>query len=424
MNAVSARLKRLPLRVALTVSAMAMVAMWVGGSAQAVDSDSNNIDDALVVSFAAAGVQNFPDSDAGDTDTVADISFNTSGTPSYSAAGLTNGSTISARNIVNGNTVSVGTGSGTLSLNNAVVWGGAGATGQYAQPGASGNRWTMSFTNTQRYVGLWWSAGNGDNNFQLLDANGNTLLNPTFTTSAITSALLNGNSCPATQPTAAQITANPWLGYCGNPNSTYGYVDEPFAFIHFRFETGFRRIQMWGTGFEFDNLTFSETIPSFGASEEVVGDLSVSSTLPTILLVDPRATSVTLPSIALSNSNNAHACFSQVANSGGSTFSGTPTLDVSRTSNTAGVTQTVTTNLWRYTGSRANIQTQLGGIRISGTNGDPLVGSGSKFLRLHLSSNISGVAGCTDTQVDRVVEIRSVGMTTDTSSGVNFGGSP
>ena len=424
MTAVSARLKRLPHRVALSVTAMAMVAIWVGGSAQAVDSDSNNIDDALVVSFAAAGAQSFPDSDAGDTDTVAAISFDTSGTPAYSAAGLTNGSTISARNIVNGNTVSVGSGSGTLQIGNAVVWGGAGATGQYAVPGNTNNRWTVNFTNTQRYLGLWWSAGNGDNNIQLLDANGNALLSPAFTTAAITTALLNGNSCPATQPTAAQITANSWLGYCGNPNSQYAYVAEPFAFIHFRFETGFRRIQLWGSGFEFDNLTFSETIPSFGASEEVVGDLSVSSTLPTILLVDPRATSVTLPSIALSNSNNAHACFSQVANSGGSTFSGTPTLGVSRTSNTAGVTQTVTSNLWRYTGSRANIQTQLGSIQISGTNGDPLVGSGSKFLRLHLSSNISGVAGCTDTQVDRVIEIRSVGMTTDTSSGVNFGGSP
>lgn len=400
--------------------AATLTALAIGGSAHAVDSDGNNVDDALVVSFAAADVQNFPDSDAGDTDTVAAISFNTSGTPSYTAAGLTNGSTITARNIVNNSNVSIGTGSGTLSLNNAVVWGGAGATGQYAQPGQTNNRWTLTFTNTQRYLGLWWSAGNADNNLQFLDGNGNALLSPAFTAASITSALLNGNSCPATEPTAAQIAANSWMGYCGNPNSAYSYVNEPFAFIHFRFENGFRRVQMWGTGFEFDNLTFSETIPSFGASEEVVGDLAVDSDLPTILLADPRATTINLPTIALSNSNNAMACFSQVANSAGGALSGSPTVSVSRATNVTGVTETVTTNLWRYSGTRANVESQLASIRINGINSNPVVATGSKFLRMHLTSDTSGAGACTDTQVNAVIELRSIPVDTRTSTGVNF----
>lgn len=384
--------------------------MLTTSSAVAVDSDNNNVDDALTVSFAAAGAQSFPETDAGETATVAAISFNTSGSPAYTQAGLTNGTNISAVNIQSGNTVTVGTGSGTLSLNNAVVWGGAGATGQYAQPGGTNARWTLTFTNTQRYIGFWWSAGNSDNNVQLQNAAGTNLLSPAFTTASLTSALLNGNTCPASAPTAAQEAADPWMEYCGNPNSQYAYVNEPYAFIHLRFETGFRRIQMWGTGFEFDNLTFSETVPTFGDSEETVGNLDVDSNWPDVLVVDPRATGVSLPTLALADANNATICLRQVNESG--TALSTPTMRVTRTTNVTGVTaHTAETNRWGYSGTRAQIQDQIPSLRVESSNGtNALVSSGSIRVRMILTNGTT-MASCDNPQVNQVIEIRSLGIT-------------
>lgn len=377
----------------------------------AVDSNSDNIDDSLVVSIAASGVQSFSESDAGSTNTLSEINFNSS----YTATGLTNGSNISARNISSNSNAEVATGSGTLSLVAANVFGGAGNTGNYAQPGTneSTSAWTITFTNTQRYVGLWWSAGNAANNLQLQDANGNNLLSPVFTTAAVQTTALDGNSCPSTRPTAAQITDAPWRGYCSNPNSGTTYVAEPYAFIHIRYETGFRKLKFWGTGFEFDNLTFSETIPAFGATEEVVGDLSVSTNLPDVLLVDPRATFLNFPSLALSNSNNAMICFRQVADSSGTAISGAASISINRTSNTTGVTENTSTNLWRYNGTRANVQTQTGSIRISGVGTNPVVNTGSKWLEVHVTSRTSAETDCTtNIQIRRRVELRSLGLDT------------
>jgi hypothetical protein len=411
---------RKPLRIAAIATSALISCSALAPSAQAVDSNADNIDDALIVSFAAAGVQSFTESDAGSTDSVSMISFDNTGTPSYTASGLTNGTSISALNISSGSAQAIGTGAGTLNIGNALVWGGAGATGQYAVPGGTSQRWTLSFTNTQQYLGLWWSAGNGDNNVQFLNASGGELLSPAFTTASMFSALLNGNSCPGTRPSAADIASQPWKGYCGNPNLTYGYVAEPFAFVHFRFPAGFRKVQLWGTGFEFDNLTFSQTVPTFGAAEEVVGTSAASATLPSVLLVDPRSTTISLPALNLSNSNNAMMCIKQVADALGTAMSGSATITVGRSSNTAGVTETVATNLWRYSGTRAAVQSQIPTITISGTSGQPLVPSTSKFINIHVTSDTSGASACTDSQVNTITELRGVGMKTNSSTDVNF----
>lgn len=407
------------------LGAFVSAALIAGSAVQsaAVDSNSDNVDDALISSFAAAGVQSFPESDAGPTATVSVINFSTSGTPSYSDASLTNGSTIAATRLDDSATVNIGTGAGSITLGNALVWGGAGNTGQYATPGGSGSPWTLTFSSTQRYLGFWWSAGNSDNQIQLLDANGNTLLSPNFSTASIISTLLDGNNCPNSKPSASDITAAPWKAYCGNPNSAYvnGYVDEPFAFVHLRFETGFRAVRMWGTGFEFDNLTFSETIPSFGDSEEVVGTTAVDTVLPSAILIDQRTTALSLPVAQLSNSNNAMVCFSQVANSAGGTLSGSATISIARSSTISGVTETATTNLWRYSGTRAAVQDQIPLIELRGVSGNPIVTTGSKWLRVHLTSDTSGAAACNDSQINRVVELRSISVSSADAATVDVG---
>lgn len=364
----------------------------------------------LVVSFADAEVQSFPESDAGETESVAHITFANLGSPCSTSA-FTNGTQIQAQNIRTGNTVNVGTGSGALDCANAGVYGGAGGQGFYVAPGAAG--WTIAFTNQQRYVGFWWSAGNPGNTVQLQDSAGTTLA--TFGSEQLYEELLGGSArrCGGSGSTAPTRGAD----YCGNPNLTIGTTTytqkqvqgEPYAFIHLRMDHGFQRVRFSGTGFETDNITFSETVPTFGAAETVVGDNPVTSTWPDVLLVDPRATSVALPGLALGASNEATICISQVQNAGGTALSGSPTISVTRDQNTAGVTALAGTNPWSFTGSRGAIQEQIPLIRIQSSTGtNPLVSSGSLWVRLSVDSGATCPA---DPDVTRIVELRSLGVT-------------
>jgi hypothetical protein len=141
--------------------------------------------------------------------------------------------------------------------------------------------------------------------------------------------------------------------------------------------------------------------------------LDVSTNLPDVIPVHPLATTINFPSLTLTNSTNAMICFSQVANSGGTALSGSPTIEISRSSTTSGVTENITSNLWRYNGTRANVQTQINSINISGTGGAAIASTGSKWLRVHVTSATSSASDCQDSQVNKVVEIRSLGVDTN-----------
>lgn len=254
-------------------------------TARATDANSDEIDDRLNVALAPAEDMFFPDTGAEITETMAEINFDTGSATAYTSNG------VQAALVSNSATTrTIGNGSGTLSLGSALVWGGAGGTGQYAVPGGEINPYTLRFTNTQRYLGFWWSAGNPNNNLQLLDANGDLITSfTTFRTQSVLNTIFPSGSavtsCPGTRPTAAEIATTSGLAYCGNPvrdvndfdldgNTTeyrFNYVAEPYAFIHLRYADGFGGIRLWGTGFEFDNLTFSETNPAASADEVAVG---------------------------------------------------------------------------------------------------------------------------------------------------------
>jgi len=141
--------------------------------------------------------------------------------------------------------------------------------------------------------------------------------------------------------------------------------------------------------------------------------LDVSTNLPDVIPVHPLATTINFPSLTLTNSTNAMICFSQVANSGGTALSGSPTIAISRSSTTSGVTENITSNLWRYNGTRADVQTQINSINISGTGGAAIASTGSKWLRVHVTSATGSASDCQDSQVDKVVEIRSLGVDTN-----------
>lgn len=396
-------------------TALSLVACFLAGltasSAVAVDSDGDSVDDALIVSVAEDGDQSFPDTDAGETDTVADISFAALGSPCSTTA-FTNGSAISARNIMTGNSVNIGSGSGTLNCASANIYGGAGGTGFYVAPGnTEAQAWTLSFTNTQRYLGFWWSAGNDGNTVQLLDQNDNVLLDPVFDSVSLYETLFNS-------PTRDCIVNNVVNDYCGNPNlviagTSYNsrqVPSEPYAFIHMRYETGFQKVRFWGPGFEIDNVTFSETVPTFGATEAVVGNPDVDSNWPDVLVLDPRSTGVLMPALLLSNSNNATICLSEV-DSNGNTL-GTPSIQVTRDSNIGGVTaHTPETNRWGYSGARAQVQDQIPLLRIESSNsGNPVLASGSTRIRMVLTNGTT-LASCDTPQVSQTIELRALSFT-------------
>lgn len=379
----------------------------VSQSAVAVDRNNDSVDDALTVSVAAAGDQSFPETDLPATPTAAVIDFGTSCNPTI----YTNGSQIQAVGISDGTSRAIGTGSGQLACGAANTYGGAGGTGVYVAPGNldenSNNSWTITFTETQRYVGFWWSAGNDQNFVQLLDASGNDLLSPQFSAQSLYQVIFNSSSrlCVVPEPRG---NVNP---YCGNPNSqlnttytppyangvTRGTATEPYAFIHMRFPAGFRAIRFRGNGFELDNLTISQTVPDLGAEEDVAGALpAYSLTAARVIPVDPRSQSVPFPGVLLSGAAqsqpNATLCLTQVTNSTGTTVVPTDSgnLNVSAPA-TTGVAQSLSPPRFVFTGSQTTVRNLSSQIRIvSSTASRSVASSETVWFRASVQAALNG----------------------------------
>ncbi len=137
-------------------------------------------------------------------------------------------------------------------------YGGAGGTGNYltVQPGKdgtpSGYTTTLTLNTPERYFGLWWSAGDANNEMDFYS--GNTLLQK-FTTADVTNFI------------SKQSNAQ---DYKGNPNQKFQGQDstEPFAFLNFFADPNntsltFDKIvfinNSSGTGFESDNHTVASS---------------------------------------------------------------------------------------------------------------------------------------------------------------------
>lgn len=164
------------------------------------------------------------------------------------------------------------------------------------------------------------------------------------------------------------------------------------------------------------------TVQNYLNQKYDLGLTPVSGQLPDVMLVDPRAQSLNFPTLTLADSTNAMVCFSQVADSIGSSLIGSPTLAVGRSSSTAGVAENTSTNSWRYSGPRASVATQTSSIQISGTGLNPVVASGSKWLRVSATSDTSGQSACSaaDVELDEVVEIRAFELNWNKNGQVSF----
>jgi len=371
-------------------------------------------------------------------------------------------------------------------------FGGAGGTGRFITLGDA----TLTLTETRRYVGFWWSAGNSPNNVTVNLQNGST---ETFNAGTLSTAL-------GTCGTSA---------YCDNPNTGIPDRDtnQLYAYVHIRNEVGFNSIRFEGAGFELDNISVSTTVPdrvstestfssqtvrtdcssitstdatnntracprtitiSTGTASEynpllesqiagysypntvsvtnsdinsgvgsesrngnvitlsstTVGTFTVnfsirnSSTggtdtsritvivetviarLPSILYVDPQEVSKKLPIPPISGGTNITLCTSQVSDGSGGALGSANTIEIVRGSNTSGVTRSSGNNLVTYSGTQANINTQLSTLSVQGVSNAVVVNGASKFIRIVVTPTSSAVSNLCSTGVSQNIEIK------------------
>jgi hypothetical protein len=137
--------------------------------------------------------------------------------------------------------------------------------------------------------------------------------------------------------------------------------------------------------------------------------IDVSTNLPTVIHADPKSRAINIPPLTLTSSTNAMICFEQVSNVEGGDISGSADIAVRRTFSVTGVaaTESPATNSWRYSGTRANVETQINTIQITGTDENPVVNSASKWIRVRVTASTTN---CATSPVQRIIEIRPIGL--------------
>ena len=364
----------------------------------------------LVVTVADGGIQSFAESGLQSTATLVVENFDDR--PHQSTAGFTS---------------SAGTFSGSFTIFDANPFGGAGGSGRHAT--ATNMLMDMPTTSDYRYVGFWWSAGNANNHVDLLDLGDNTLA--TFTVDiANSSEDLAGvvGTCVVDPPTNA---------YCGNPNLTINgpaweqtwvsttriIAGEPYAFVHLRYEPGFRKVRFRGAGFEIDNITVSQTAPPLASTETTTETFnSYSITTPSVIIADPRATSLTFPGLALgdgSGETQALLCFAEVSQGGG-TLAGTPSITF--TGSGTGITSSSDTNLAAFSGARATVISFAPTVTLASTTSGQSFGVRSLYVRVSASPQTNlGTNGCTGNNASSVVvEVRMIQLLRSNSVGIRI----
>ncbi|MFM8292365.1 MAG: autotransporter-associated beta strand repeat-containing protein, partial [Planctomycetia bacterium] len=158
--------------------------------------------------------------------------------------------------------------SGTPSISNADLYGGADGTRYVTLPNGSAGRVEIALAAPSSYVGFWWSAGNRPNyvdiytdNRRLASYTGTDLIN--FFQSGSTSTAISGSTYLNS-------------AYYGNPNPGYTFWNEPYAYFHVMSATTFNKIVISGTAFESDNWTTSVNTIAPDTSLVATGSATIS----------------------------------------------------------------------------------------------------------------------------------------------------
>lgn len=134
----------------------------------------------------------------------------------------------------------------------------------------------------------------------------------------------------------------------------------------------------------------------------------INLTIPGIILIDPRTKQIGLPAAQITDSTNSLLCFEQVADSSGGSISGSPTIEVTRSTSTTGVTAESSSNRWSFRGTQANVQTQSANLTVLGASNAAIASSNSRFIRVTATPATQfGQNGC-ETGRTRIIEIRPI----------------
>jgi hypothetical protein len=309
---------------------------------------------------------------------------------------------------------------------------------------------TLASSTTYRYLGFWWSAGNAGNNICLLPATGSTCIAEYNTSDLVGNASFStvGVSAPAWQnnrPHYGNPRGRVYTGTtaCNGVSDSYGtpgelysdHCNEPYAFIHIFQDSGFRRVQFSGVGFEFDNVTAS-TAESWELIDLLpAGTLIGASTLPaysvtspSVIPIDPRSDSVSFPGVLLggaaANQPNASLCVTEVDSGGTPVAAGTSNLQISATV-PAGVDSQSSAPRFVYSGARETIRNLSATIRVnSATNSENVVSSESKYLRISVQARTgTGLTTCAGTNnviTAVIVELRPLRINASNFFGIRI----
>jgi hypothetical protein len=296
-------------------------------------------------------------------------------------------------------------------IQSAGLYGGAGGTGRYAAADSdTGITLTMPGTSDYKYIGFWWSAGNAPNDVELIREDGDSV---TFSVDAGTENL---------QTHVGNCRASPGVtDYCGNPNQGGAVDDEPYAFVHLRYEPGFREVVFTGAGFEFDNVTVSMQVPPLG-EETVLGGFEPFeiSTAP-VLLADPRASFLRFPGVELiGGEQDAMVCFSQ-SDSDGASLAGPASIEA--TGEGPGIALIEDGDLIAFYGLRDDLVNFSSSISFQAISLGQRFGVNSVYMRVDVTPDVgSGIAACSGTDANFfVVEVRSLTILQSNSMNIPLG---
>jgi hypothetical protein len=290
-----------------------------------------------------------------------------------------------------------------------------GTEGKFASTGQGGEiLFTMPSSSDYKYVGFWWSAGNAANYVELLDEEQNSL------------AIFQVDLPESNEDLYGLVgdCGEPRSAYCGNQNySPIEYETEPFAFVHLRYEPGFRFVRFSGAGFEFDNVTVSQTVPVFATTENTVETFNpYTISTAEVLLADPRATSVRFPGMSLAegaDESNAMICFTQVAQGGG-VLSGPPSIVASGSG--TGIAVATDTNLVAFSGARGAVENLSSNVLLEAVAEGQQFGVSSVYLRVSVTPQTNfGTAACSGSNSDSsVIEVRFLNILQSNSVSVSI----
>jgi hypothetical protein len=131
--------------------------------------------------------------------------------------------------------------------------------------------------------------------------------------------------------------------------------------------------------------------------------------VPSVVLVDPRASSVKFPGVRLSGDTNASLCFKQVADSSGTPLLGSPTAEFGDGENDGLTKQTINDD-FVASGATADLQAASSHLASSALKSSRLAHSGSVYFRVAAASGSSPNSSTCASGATRIVEIRPINL--------------